>query len=66
MLSLDDIASPPQLLEIMSTTPENESQTDSSQNEKKSSYENLKKKAASLSQNEKKSSYENLKKKPLL
>ena len=32
---LSDIASPPQLLEIMSTTPENESETDPSQNEKK-------------------------------
>ena len=55
MLSLDDIASPPQLLEIMSTTPENESQTDSSQNEKKSSYENLKTKVASLNRKKKKS-----------
>ena len=51
---LSDIASPPQLLEIMSTTPENGSETDSSQNEKKSSYENLKKKAASLNRTKKK------------
>ena len=52
---LSDIASSPQLLEIMSTTPENESETDSSQNEKKSSYENLKTKVASLNRKKKKS-----------
>jgi len=52
---LSDIASPPQLLEIMSTTPENESETDPSQNEKKSSYENLKTKVASLNRKKKKS-----------
>ena len=45
---LSDIASPPELLEMMSSTPENGSETDPSQNEKKSSYENLKKKVASL------------------
>ena len=45
---LSDIASPPELLEIMSSTPENGSETDSSQNGKKSSYENLKEKVASL------------------
>ena len=42
---LSDIASPPELLEMMSSTPENGSETDPSQNEKKSSYENLKKKS---------------------
>jgi len=52
---LSDIASSPQLLEIMSTTPENESETDPSQNEKKSSYENLKTKVASLNRKKKKS-----------
>ena len=51
---LSDIASSPQLLEIMSTTPENESETDPSQNEKKSSYENLKTKVASLNRKKKK------------
>jgi len=50
---LSDIASSPQLLEIMSTTPENESETDPSQNEKKSSYENLKTKVASLNRKKK-------------
>ena len=32
---LSDIASPPELLEMMSSTPENKSETDPSQNEKK-------------------------------
>lgn len=42
---LSDIASSPQIIEMMSTnTPENDSETDPSQNGKKSSYENLKKK----------------------
>ena len=47
MLSLD-VAPPQQILEIISTTPENGSETDSSQNGKKSSYENLKKKVIFL------------------
>lgn len=42
MLSLD-VASP-ELLEMVTTTPENGSETDPSQNGKTSSYENLKKK----------------------
>ena len=53
MLSLD-VAPPQQILEIISTTPENESETDSSQNEKKSSYENLKNKVSSLNRLKKK------------
>ena len=53
MLSLD-AAPPQQLLEIISTIPENESETDSSQNEKKSSYENLKNKVSSLNRKKKK------------
>jgi hypothetical protein len=47
MLSLD-VAPPQQLLEIISTIPENGSETDSNQNEKKSSYKNLKNKVSSL------------------
>ena len=50
---LSDIASPPELLEMMSSTPEKGSETDPSQNEKKSSYENLKKKVASLKRKKK-------------
>ena len=53
MLSLD-VAPPQQILEIISTTPETESETDSSQNEKKSSYENLKNKVSSLNRLKKK------------
>ena len=46
---LFDIATAPELLEMMSSTPENGSETDPSQNEKKkSSYENLKEKITSL------------------
>ena len=52
---LSDIASPPELLEIMSSTPENGSEKDPSQNGKKSSYENLKEKVASLKIKNKKS-----------
>jgi len=47
MLSLD-VAPQQQILEIISTTPENGSETDSSKNGKKSSYENLKNKVSSL------------------
>ncbi len=53
MLSLD-VAPPQQILEIISTTPENGSETYSSQNDKKSSYENLKNKASSLNRLKKK------------
>ena len=53
MLSLD-VAPPQQLLEIISTIPENGSETDSNQNEKKSSYENLKNKVSSLNRLKKK------------
>jgi hypothetical protein len=53
MLSLD-VAPPQQLLEIISTIPENGSETDSNQNEKKSSYENLKNKVSSLNRKKKK------------
>ena len=53
MLSLD-VAPPQQILEIISTTPENGSETDSSQNGKKSSYENLKNKVSSLNRLKKK------------
>ena len=53
MLSLD-VAPPQQLLEIISTTPENGSETGSNQNEKKSSYENLKNKVSSLNRLKKK------------
>ena len=52
MLSLD-VAPPQQLLEIISTIPENGSETDSNQNEKKSSYENLKNKVSSLNRKKK-------------
>ena len=52
MLSLD-VAPPQQLLEIISTIPENGSETDSNQNEKKSSYENLKNKVSSLKRKKK-------------
>ena len=52
---LSDIASPPELLEMMSSAPENGSETDRSRNEKKSSYENLKTKVASLERKQKKS-----------
>ena len=51
---LSNIASPPELLEMMSSTPENKSETDPSQNEKKSSYENLKKQVASLKRKKRK------------
>ena len=51
---LSNIASPPELLEMVSSTPENESETDPSQNEKKSSYENLKKQVASLKRKKRK------------
>ena len=44
---LSDITSP-ELLEMVSSTPENGSEIDSSQNEKKGSYENLKKQVTSL------------------
>ena len=53
MLSLD-VAPPQQILEIISTIPENGSETDSNQNEKKSSYENLKNKVSSLNRKKKK------------
>ena len=53
MLSLD-VAPQQQILEIISTTPENGSETDSSKNEKKSSYENLKNKVSSLNRLKKK------------
>ena len=53
MLSLD-VAPPQQILEIISTIPENGSETDSNQNEKKSSYENLKNKVSSLKRKKKK------------
>lgn len=46
MLSLD-VASP-EILEMMTTTPENGSETGPSQNGKTSSYENLKKKVIFL------------------
>ena len=52
MLSLD-VAPPQQILEIISTIPENGSETDSNQNEKKSSYENLKNKVSSLKRKKK-------------
>ena len=52
MLSLD-VAPPQQILEIISTIPENGSETDSNQNEKKSSYENLKNKVSSLNRKKK-------------
>ena len=53
MLSLD-VAPQQQILEIISTTPENGSETDSSKNGKKSSYENLKNKVSSLNRLKKK------------
>ena len=53
MLSLD-VAPQQEILEIISPTPENGSETDSSQNEKKSSYENLKNKVSSLNRLKKK------------
>ena len=43
----------PELLEMVSSTPENGSEIDSSQNEKKGSYENLKKQVASLKRKKK-------------
>ena len=53
---LSDIASSPQIIEMMCTnTPENDSETDPSQNGKKSSYENLKKKIALLKKRRNKS-----------
>ena len=45
---------PPELLEMVSSTPENGSEIDSTQNEKKSSYENLKKQVASLKRKKRK------------
>ena len=51
MLSLD-VASP-ELLEMVTTTPENGSETDPSQNGKTSSYENLKKKSDFLKKEKK-------------
>ena len=53
MLSLN-VAPPQQILEIISSTPENGSETDSSQNERKSSYENLKNRVSSLNRLKKK------------
>lgn len=53
MLSLN-VAPPQQILEIISATPENGSETDSSQNERKSSYENLKNRVSSLNRLKKK------------
>ena len=44
----------PELLEMVSSTPENGSEIDSSQNEKKGSYENLKKQVASLKRKKRK------------
>ena len=52
---LSDIASSPEILDMMTSTPENGSETDPTQNGKKSSYENLKKKVASLNRRNKKS-----------
>ena len=49
---LSNVASP-ELLEMVSSTPENGSEIDSTQNEKKSSYENLKKQVASLKRKKK-------------
>ncbi len=46
MLSLD--VTSPEILEMVTTTPENGSETDPSQNRKTSSYENLKKKVVFL------------------
>ena len=43
----------PELLEMVSSTPENGSEIDSSQNEKKGSYENMKKQVASLKRKKK-------------
>ena len=53
MLSLDAVPQQ-QILEIISPTPENGSQTDSSRNGRKSSYENLKNKVSSLNRLKKK------------
>ena len=51
---LSDIASPPEILDMKTSTPENRSETDPSQNGKKSCYENLKEKIASLKRKNKK------------
>jgi hypothetical protein len=51
---LSEITSTPELLEMVSSTTENGSEIDPSQNEKKGSYENLKKRAASLKRKKKK------------
>ena len=46
--------SAPELLEMVSSTPENGSEIDQSQNERKSSYQNLKKQVASIKKKQKK------------
>ena len=45
---LSEITTSPELLEMVSSTPEDRSEIDPSQNEKKGSYENLKKQVTSL------------------
>ena len=50
---LSEITSP-ELLEMVSSTPENGSEIDPSQNEQKGSYQNLKKHVASLKRKKKK------------
>ena len=50
---LSEITSP-ELLEMVSSTPENGSEIDPSQNEQKGSYQNLKKHVASLKRKKRK------------
>jgi hypothetical protein len=51
---LTEITTTPELLEMVASSIENGSETDSSQNEKKSSYQNLKNGVASLKRKKKK------------
>jgi hypothetical protein len=51
---LTEITTTPELLEMVASSIENGSETDSSQNEKKSSYQNLKNGVTSLKRKKKK------------
>jgi hypothetical protein len=51
---LTEITTTPEILEMVASSIENGSETDSSQNEKKSSYQNLKNGVASLKRKKKK------------
>ena len=48
------VSETPELIDMVSSSPENGSEIDSSQNEKKGSFSNLKKQVASLKKNKRK------------